>query len=150
MFSPGQIYQGLFIFFGVGAIVPVIFYFAARKWPGSPIKFPMAPLIFGGSGSIPLAMPLNYLSWGIVGFFFQYWIRQRHFNWWSRLNFLTSSGLDLGLALSTLVIFFAFTLNDINPPSWWGNNIVAITMVAQDTAIQTVLPAGQTFGPAKW
>lgn len=77
-------------------------------------------------------------------------IRKRHFNWWSRLNYLTSSGLDLGLALSTLVIFFAFTLNNINPPSWWGNNVVFSTMDAQDKAIQVVLPPGSTFGPTKW
>ncbi|KAH8880709.1 OPT family small oligopeptide transporter [Thozetella sp. PMI_491] len=150
IFSPGQIYSGLFFFFGVGAIVPVIFYFGAKKWPKSPLKYLIAPVIFGGSGAIPPATPLNYLSWGIVGFFFQYFIRKRHFAWWSRLNFLTSSGLDLGLALSTLLIFFAFTLNNINPPSWWGNDIVTSTMDAQDTAIQVVLPEGQTFGPATW
>ncbi|KAK6079890.1 Sexual differentiation process protein isp4-like protein 2 [Seiridium cupressi] len=150
IFSPGQIYSGLFIFFGVGAVTPVILYYAAKKWPKSPVKFLMAPLIFGGAGAIPPASPLNYLSWGIVGFIFQYLIKKRHFNWWSRLNFLTSSGLDLGLALATLVIFFAFTLNNINPPDWWGNNIVTATMDFQDTAIQTVLPPGETFGPASW
>ncbi|KAH8782850.1 OPT family small oligopeptide transporter [Diaporthe sp. PMI_573] len=150
MFSPGQIYSGLFIFFGLGAIVPVIIYFAAKKWPKSPVKYLMAPLIFGGAGSIPPATPLNYLTWGIVGFMFQYYIRKRYFAWWSRLNFLTSSGLDLGLALSTLTIFFAFTLNNIDPPNWWGNNVITTTMDFTDTAIQTVLPEGQTFGPAKW
>lgn len=150
IFSPGQIYSGLFIFFGIGATVPVIIYFAAKKWPKSPVKYLMAPLIFGGAGSIPPATPLNYLAWGMVGFVFQYYIRKRYFAWWSRLNFLTSSGLDLGLALSTLTIFFAFTLNNINPPDWWGNNVITTTMDFQDTAIQTVLPQGQTFGPAKW
>jgi hypothetical protein len=110
----------------------------------------MAPVIFGGSGAIPPATPLNYLSWGFVGFLFQYLIKKRHFAWWSRLNFLTSSALDLGLALATLVIFFAFTLNNINPPSWWGNDVVASTMDFQDTAIQTVLEPGKTFGPTTW
>ncbi|KAJ9155015.1 Small oligopeptide opt family [Pleurostoma richardsiae] len=150
MFSPGQVYSALFIFFGLGAVVPVIIYFASRRWPKSPTKYLIAPLIFGGAGAIPPATPLNYLSWGIVGFGFQYVVRKRHFAWWSRLNFLTSSGLDLGLALSTLVIFFAFTLNSIDPPSWWGNNVATSTMDALDTAVQVVLPSGQTFGPASW
>ncbi|KAK0709140.1 OPT family small oligopeptide transporter [Lasiosphaeria miniovina] len=150
MFSPGQIYSGLFFFFILGAIVPVIIYFAAKKWPKSPIKYLMAPLIFGGAGSIPPATPLNYLSWGIVGYIFQYHIRNRYFGWWSRLNFLTSSGLDLGLALSTLVIFFAFTLNNVQPPAWWGNDVVTTTMDYQDTAIQTLVAEGQTFGPTSW
>jgi hypothetical protein len=150
VFSPGQVYSGLFFFFLVGAVTPVIIYFAAKKWPRSPLKYLMAPLIFGGSGQIPPATPLNYLSWGFVGWVFQYLIRKRHFAWWSRLNFLTSSGLDLGLALATLVIFFAFTLNNINPPKWWGNDVVASTMDFKGTAVQVVMPEGQTFGPRNW
>ncbi|KAK3375461.1 OPT family small oligopeptide transporter [Podospora didyma] len=150
MFSPGQIYSGLFLFFALGAIVPIIIYLGAKKYPKSYLKYLMAPLIFGGAGTIPPATPLNYLSWGIVGFVFQYVIRNRHFGWWSRLNFLTSSGLDLGLALSTLAIFFAFTLHNIKPPAWWGNEITKSTMDFKDTAIQTRLADGQTFGPVSW
>lgn len=150
IFSPGQIYSGLFWFFLVGAVTPAVFYFAARRWPKSPIKYLMAPLLFGGAGSIPPATPLNYLSWGIVGFIFQKVIRQRYFGWWSRLNYLTSSGLDLGLALSTLIIFFAFTLGNVQAPNWWGNTIVSATMDAQDTAVQATVAAGEHFGPAVW
>jgi len=77
-------------------------------------------------------------------------IRKRYFGWWSRLNYLTSSGLDLGLALSTLFIFFAFTLNGIEAPVWWGNTIVSATLDAQDTAIQAVVANGTHFGPNTW
>lgn len=150
MFSPGQIYSGLFLFFIVGAITPVIFYFAAKKWPQSPAKYLIAPLLFGGAGAIPPATPLNYLSWGMVGFVFQFWIKKRHFKWWSRLNFLTSSALDLGLALATLFIFFAFTLNGVEPPNWWGNSVVSTTMDVQGTAVQMHVKEGERFGPATW
>lgn len=150
MFSPGQIYSGLFLFFIIGAIAPVIFYYAAKKWPRSAAKYLMAPLIFGGAGAIPPATPLNYLSWGMVGFVFQFWIKKRHFTWWSRLNFLTSSALDLGLALATLFVFFAFTLHGIEPPSWWGNDIVGTTMDVQGTAIQMHVEEGKRFGPETW
>ncbi|KAH8165813.1 hypothetical protein CIB48_g2426 [Xylaria polymorpha] len=144
VFSPGQIYSGLLLFFVVGAVTPVIIYFAAKRYPHSPIKYLMAPLIFGGAGSIPPATPLNYLSWGIVGYIFQFVIKKRHFRWWRRLNYLTSAGLDLGLALGTLIIFFAFTLHDINPPQWWGNTVVATTLDYQGKAVQAVLPPGET------
>lgn len=77
-------------------------------------------------------------------------IRQRYFGWWSRLNYLTSSALDLGLALSTIFIFAAFTVNGIEAPSWWGNNVVTATLDAQDTAVQKVVAAGEHFGPAVW
>ncbi|KAM0246238.1 hypothetical protein ACHAP5_004860 [Fusarium lateritium] len=150
MFSPGQVYSGLFIFFILGAITPIAIYVSAKRWPKSPVRYLMAPLIFGGAGAIPPATPLNYLSWGVVGFIFQYWIKKRHFRWWTRLNFLTSSALDLGLALATLVIFFAFTLHDVDPPSWWGNDIVSSTMDVQGTAIQARPAEGERFGPKTW
>lgn len=150
MFSPGRIYSGLFLFFIVGAIVPVAIYLAIKRWPRSPARFLMAPLIFGGAGAIPPATPLNYLSWGIVGFVFQFWVKRRHFAWWSRLNFLTSSGLDLGLALATLFIFFAFTLHEIEPPQWWGNTVVETTMDVQGTAVRAHVQPGEHFGPKSW
>lgn len=150
IFSPGQVYSGLFWFFLVGAVLPVAIYFGARRFPRSSIKYLNAPLIFGGSASIPPATPLNYLAWGVIGYVFQKFIRKNYFGWWSRLNYLTSAALDLGLALSTLVIFFAFTLNNVAAPDWWGNSVITTTMDAQDTAVQVVLPEGQTFGPATW
>lgn len=150
IFSPGQIYSSLFFFFGLGAVTPLVIYLVARRRPKSWLRYLMAPLIFGGAGAIPPATPLNYLSWGIVGFVFQYVIRHRHFGWWSRLNFLTSSGLDLGLALSTLVIFFAFTLREVDPPRWWGNDIVTSTLDYKGGAVQAVVGEGETFGPGVW
>ncbi|KAL6908847.1 small oligopeptide transporter [Trichoderma evansii] len=150
MFSPGQIYSGLFLFFILGAITPVIIYYLAKRNPKSPVKYLIAPLLFGGPGAIPPATPLNYFSWGIVGFVFQFWIKKRHFRWWSRSNFLTSSGLDLGLALATLFIFFALTMQGIDPPRWWGNDVVTTTMDYQGTAIRAHVAEGEHFGPSSW
>lgn len=150
MFSPGRVYSSLFLFFVLGAILPIMVYLGAKRWPKSPLRHVMTPIIFGGAGSIPPATPLNYFSWGLVGFLFQYWIKKRHFGWWSRLNFLTSSGLDLGLALATLFIFFAFSMQGIEPPRWWGNTVVSSTMDAQGTAIQGRVGDGERFGPKSW
>ncbi|RWA12142.1 hypothetical protein EKO27_g2965 [Xylaria grammica] len=150
VFSPGQIYSGLLTFFILGAVTPVIIYLAAKRYPRSPVKYLMAPLIFGGAGNIPPATPLNYLSWGVVGYIFQSVIKKRYFGWWSRLNYLTSAGLDLGLAIGTIIIFLAFTLHNIEPPRWWGNTVVTTTLDYQGKAIQVVLPPGQTFGPEVW
>lgn len=119
IFSPGQVYSTLLIMFPIGAALPVVLYYLSKKWPKSVWQYAMAPIILGGGGSIPPASPLNYLTWGIVGFLFQKVIRGRYFAWWSRLNYLTASGLDTGLALSTLVIFFVFTFNNISAPKWW-------------------------------
>lgn len=67
----------------------------------------------------------------------------------SRYSYITSAALDSGLALSTIVIFFALLLPQIDPPQWWGNTVIN-TMDYEGTAIQKVLPEGQKFGPTKW
>jgi len=150
IFSPGQIYSILLIMFPIGAAMPVIFWLLSRKFPRSIFKYAMAPIILGGGGSIPPASPLNYLTWGIVGYLFQKVIRTRYFKWWSRLNYLTASGLDTGLAISTLCIFFIFTLNQIDAPKWWGNDVVPTTMDQMQTAVQVKVQPGEFFGPRTW
>jgi hypothetical protein len=64
---------------------------------------------------------------GVIGSISQKVIRQRYFGWWSRLNYLTCSGLDLGLTGSTLFVFFAVTVNNVVAPKWWGNTITTAT-----------------------
>lgn len=117
MFSPGQIYSALLFFFPAGAIVTILLHYAGKKI--RPLRFAMAPLIFGGGQGIPPASPLNFMTWGIVGFIFQKYIRTRHFRWWSRLNYLTAVGLDTGLAISSLTIFFLIFGLKAEAPTWW-------------------------------
>jgi OPT family oligopeptide transporter len=119
IFSIGQVYSALLLGFPLGILITLAIWGVQLKWPRSIFKYALAPIILGGGGAIPPATPLNYMTWGIVGYIFQSVIRKRNFRWWSRLNYLTASGLDTGLAISTLVIFFIFTLNKIDPPQWW-------------------------------
>ncbi|KAL6808390.1 OPT oligopeptide transporter domain-containing protein [Trichoderma camerunense] len=147
LFSPGQIYSGLLLFFVLGAVATIAVHLPGQRYALA--KHIIVPLVLGGAGSIPPATPLNYLSWGIVGFVFQCLIKTYHCRWWSRLNYLTSSGLDLGLAMSTTVIF-ALTLVGVHVPQWWKNTVTQTTMDARHTAVQVVLPPGEKFGPDKW
>lgn len=150
IFSVGQIYSRLLYFFIPGAILPVLIYLGARAFPRSPIRYLCAPIIFGGAGLIPPATPLNYLSWGIVGFIFNRFIRNRWRGWWMHYNYVFSAGLDVGLALSTILIFCALQLTKTDFPSWWGTEIASNTMDALDSAVQTKLKPGETFGPSVW
>ena len=76
------------------------------------------------------ATPLSYSSWVIFGLLFNYWIRRRWSGWWHNYNYITAAGLDTGLILSTIVIFFAITLPNVSAPAWWGNNAPFETMVS--------------------
>ncbi|KAH0152259.1 small oligopeptide transporter, partial [Aureobasidium melanogenum] len=150
MFSGDATYKNLQWFWLAGAAAPVVFFFAAKQWPKSPIRFLSAPLIFGGTGQIPPATPLNYLSWGIVGFIFNKWIRNRYRGWWMRFNYITSAALDSGLAISTILIVLTISLTNTDAPNWWGNVAVYNTMDSLGTAVSKVLPEGATFGPSTW
>lgn len=150
IFSPGQLYNGMLYFFIPGLLLPIAIYFAARRWPRSNIRFLNAPIIFGGAGLIPPATPLNYLAWGFVGFIFNKYIRSRFRGWWMQYNYIFSAGMDVGLAISTIVIFCALELTNTAFPAWWGNTQSQNTLDVLDTAVQATVAPGQMFGPSKW
>ena len=150
IFSPGSIYSSLLYFWIVGAFTPVIIYFLALKFPNTNIRYLSAPVIFGGTGNLPPATPLNYLSWGAVGWLFNKYIKGKYRGWWMRFNYITSAGLDIGLAICTIIIFLTLQLTKQSYPSWWGNNAPYNTLDQQGAAVQKVVADGETFGPATW
>lgn len=108
------------------------------------------PLFFGGTGYIPPATGLNYLSWTIVGYIFQNRIRRRNLAWWSKYNYILSAGLDTGLAIGSIIVILCFSLSGLNGgefPAWWGVTIAETTLDATDGAIKTLLAEGEYFGP---
>lgn len=129
-FSGDGIYTNLQYFWIVGFTLPIIFYYGAKRFPKSPIRYLHAPVIFGGIGYIPPATPMTYLTWGIIGFIFNRVIRNSKRGWWLTYNYITSAALDSGLAICTIIIFFALLLPQVNPPQWWGNVAVLNTMVS--------------------
>lgn len=171
IFSVGQMYSPMMFFWIVGLLFPIAVFMGARMFPQSPIRHIVAPLFLNGAATIPPATPLNYLSWGIIGFIFNKYIRGRYTGWWMtykyvflwilssfQVNFsnlflssaVISAGLDIGLALATILIFFTLTMTKTDFPSWWGTTIGTDTMDSTGTAIQTVLPKGTKFGPPSW
>ncbi|CAF0991174.1 unnamed protein product [Didymodactylos carnosus] len=60
----------------------------------------------------------NVLSWLLVGFIFHLIIHR----WWpDRYALLFSIAMDLGVAVSSVIIFFALTNRLIKLPNWWGS-----------------------------
>ena len=62
IFSPGAMYAGLRWFWLAGALLPALIYLGARMFPRSNNRFLSGPVIFGGSGTLPPATPLNFVS----------------------------------------------------------------------------------------
>lgn len=150
IYGVGALYSPYLLFFAIGAICPLVTWLLARKYPRSIWRFVNWPIIFGGSANIPPATPLNYISWGIVGLVFNKWLRDRWRGWWMQYNYLTSAGLDVGLALCTIVIFFALQLPNVDMVDWWGVTAPANTMDTLGTAVVRTVADGETFGPKVW
>ena len=103
-FSHGQVYYGLVFFFLIGFLAPLITvradciclqpllkpslqqWLIQKKLRTRLLTYINWPVIFNGTGAMPPATPLNFVSWSIVGFIFNYVIRRRHFSWWTKYN----------------------------------------------------------------
>jgi hypothetical protein len=78
----------------VGALLP--FWLWQRRHPNSWVKYVSTPVLLTGITYISPAMGINYSSWFLAGFIFQFVIRRRNFAWWSKFNYITSAALDRG------------------------------------------------------
>lgn len=150
LFGPDGIYRPLLWFFLIGFIAPIPFYVLSRRFPLSIWRYVNIPVFFAGVGAIPPATGLNYASWAITGFVFNFLVRRNHFRWWMRYNYILSAALDAGVAISLVVIFFSvqypkggFNIN------WWGNTVWQNTADALGTPANVLKP-GETFGPSSW
>jgi hypothetical protein len=129
-----------------------------------------------GTLLMPPATGINYSSWAMTGFIFQYWIRRRHFRvsvllfmpfmlcscvlqWWSRYNYILSAALDTGVAIGAIVIFFClqYPNNGGFHLDWWGNTVHQRTLDGQGAAEFALKSGAQPpFGlttvriPAPW
>ncbi|KAG2148954.1 OPT oligopeptide transporter [Suillus clintonianus] len=152
-FSPGQMYSGLLWFFLIGALCPLGAWIISLKYPNSIIRYINFPVIFTGTSYMPPATAVNYVPWAIVGFIFQYVIRRRHFSWWTKYNYVLAAGLDSGLAISIVLIFFCLqfpqngTIGANTVAKWWGNTVFLNTADANALSYYTI---NGTFGPSSW
>ncbi|CAM0135682.1 hypothetical protein VKS41_005340 [Umbelopsis sp. WA50703] len=127
MFASGSPYQSMLWFFLVGLVLPVPFYFLAKKYPQSWVKYIHIPLILNATGMMPPAVPLNFSMWCLFGFIFMYWIRRYRNEWWTKYNYVTSAGLDSGVGIAGVLIFAVQTGTNWQA-EWWGNGGIGGTI----------------------
>ncbi|KAH8896634.1 OPT family small oligopeptide transporter [Thozetella sp. PMI_491] len=150
MFGAGSIYAQFNWFWFIGAVLPVVAWAITKKFQWKVMRFLHVPVMLGAMGWLPPATPLSFSTWAITGLIFNQAIRKRWSGWWRHYNYITAAGLDAGLIISTIVIFFAITLPNVDIPQWWGNVDVYNTVDASYTAILKTVADGETFGPAAW
>lgn len=78
------------------------------------------------------------------------YIRNKYRGWWMEYNYITSAGLDTGLAICAIILFFCVQLPTDKPmTSWWGTNVLNTVDIlwANNTQKIVNVTAGETFGP---
>ena len=142
-------YHWVLYFFLIGALLPIPFYILACRYPASFWRYVNIPVCFAGLAQLPPATGINYSSWAAVGAFFQWFIRRRHFRWWLRFNYILSAGLDVGVSLGAVLVFFAlqYPKGGLNL-DWWGNNVWINTFDALGMPRLTVTDV--PIGPTEW
>ncbi|WVW80404.1 OPT family small oligopeptide transporter [Kwoniella bestiolae CBS 10118] len=149
LFSKGSLYHPQTYALIVGAVLPIPFWLWVRRYPKSIFRNLNLPVVFSGALYIPPASGINYSSWLLTGFIFQFWLRRKQFAWWSKYNYVLSAALDVGTALSAIAIFLFLGLPGASI-NWWGNTVYQKT-ADWDGDGASYLTAPETgFGPDTW
>ncbi|KAL5574850.1 hypothetical protein UlMin_016549 [Ulmus minor] len=121
MFGRLGLYSKMNYFFLIGLLAPLPVWILSHKFPDHKfISLIHMPIILGGAGAMPPARAVNYICWGSVGFFFNFYVYRRYKGWWARHNYILSAGLDAGVAFMAILCYFTLQVRDINGMRWWG------------------------------
>ncbi|KAG0450200.1 hypothetical protein HPP92_027042 [Vanilla planifolia] len=143
MFGKLGLYSALNYFFLLGFLLPIPFWWIARVFPDKAwLRHIHIPLILGGAGGIPPAHTVNYLTWGAVGIFFNYYIYNKYKEWWARHTYVMSAALDAGIAFMGVLVFFALQYYDISGIDWWGGNATDFCTLASCPTAPGVVTKG--------
>ncbi|XP_019460501.1 PREDICTED: oligopeptide transporter 1-like [Lupinus angustifolius] len=121
MFTKDGSYPELNWFFLFGLLAPFIVWLLLRKFPNQRwIEAINIPIILTGAGGIPPIRSVNYIMWGVVGIFFNFYVYRKFKVWWARHTYILSAGLDAGIAFTGILLYFALQNYDVYGPQWWG------------------------------
>jgi len=118
-------YQVLYFGFLIGAIVPIVLFYAHKRWPGYKLHKVVFPIICNGASNVP-ENPTNIILTGLMcAVLANAWFAKKYPDIHSRYIYVVSSALDAGTSITALTIYVFFGL--IWPwdgPRWWGNSPV--------------------------
>ncbi|KAF4552813.1 putative OPT oligopeptide transporter protein [Elsinoe fawcettii] len=151
LFSGDAVYTSTQYFWVAGFLAPFLVYGLARAFPRvSLIRRISMPVFLACMGYVPPYSAMNILSWVLVGYIFNKFLRNKYRGWWMQYNYITSAAFDVGLALCAIFLFFCVQLPGGEMPAWWGVNIVGETLDGAQTAVRKTVADGEYFGPRTW
>ncbi|KAF4120900.1 OPT oligopeptide transporter protein [Geosmithia morbida] len=139
-------YAPLLIGFGIGLVVPIIFYLIIKWKPRNRYirQFHPVAIFYGGINWAPYnfsyvwpAVPISWLSW--------IFIRGRYLSFWSKYNFVLSASFSAAIAIAGIIMLFSVQWVDADI-NWWGNTVISKGCEG-DACTLKVLGEGERFYP---
>lgn len=127
IFGAGGRYTVVLWFFLVGAGVTGATIAMQKIRPNAKFWKQFSPALFmGGAQSIPTSTGINYHSWFIVGFIFNYYIHKYKTLWWRKYNLVLAVAMDCGVAIAAIIVYFAVVYPGGSANyNWWGTEVFA-------------------------
>ncbi|KAG9040490.1 hypothetical protein FS837_000558 [Tulasnella sp. UAMH 9824] len=124
-FGNGSVYEFQVYGLVIGALLPIPLWLWRRQYPRTILRYLNISVFLNGPTFAPPATGINFTSYFIVAFLFQYLIRIRNHRWWSKYNYILSCALEAGTGIAVIVIFVALQLprNGGLSVNWWGNTV---------------------------
>lgn len=138
-------YTALLAGFPIGFMVPIIIYYANKKFKKTWMRQIHPVAIFYGALSwapynmsyIWPAVPIAWFSW--------VYLKQRYLGFWSKYNFVLSASFSSAIAVAAIIIFFSLQWTEIKL-DWWGNSVTSKGCEG-DACTLHKLGEGAYFGP---
>lgn len=146
MFGSGGQYTAILAGFPVGFLIPIVFYYAMKKFPNHSWlrQVHPIPLIYGGIYWAPYNLSYQWPALP-VAIFSMIYLKKRFLAFWSRYNYIISAAFSTAIAVCAIVVFFAIQLPEVEL-NWWGNTV---SYEGCEGTACTALEVPETgFGPA--
>ena len=83
------------------------------------------PTVIIGGFLVYAPMNLLYLTGGFyLSYLFMYHIKRNYPAWWEKYNYVLTSALSAGVAMSAIMIFLFVQYFDVDL-KWWGNTVIS-------------------------
>ncbi|WEW58023.1 hypothetical protein PRK78_003490 [Emydomyces testavorans] len=127
MFSVGSRYAIIPFGLLIGFLVPIPFYCLHRKFPNARIFSKInTSIILAYAGFLSVGISSAMLSYFLIGFASQFWLRRYKPEWFVKYNYVLAAALDGGTQVLVFVLTYT-VLGGVGPevkfPKYWGNNV---------------------------
>ena len=125
MFSVGARYEWVTLAFLVGFIIPLPFYLLHRLLPRGNWWYWNTAIITYYIGWLCVGINSSILSYFMVGFLSQFYLRKYKPDWFIKYNYILSAAMDGGTQVIVFILTFAVqggSGSAVAFPTYWGNN----------------------------